>query len=322
MLEVLKFVRAAVSKNDTKPTNQHFLIRDRSVTATNGTLTMRAPIPIDFFCAPLAHQFFHAIAACKDTISLTLDGGRLLVRSGRFKTHVDCVDPNSFHLPLPMGSIYPLSAPIVPILKKLLPFVSTDESRPWACGVLFVNNSAFATNNVSIVEHWMPVAFPVIAHLPTEAIKELIRLKVEPQAVQVEAHQVTFHLPGGEWITCALTSHKWPDIQRYFETTYQGPFVEGEALRLMLDDVSTLQPFTTDFLQSIHLLPGRLSTMGEDALGTSLDFPGSPGTGAFAANVLLSLRGVAERVGFGAYPRPVPFYGQKLRGVISGLRAQ
>lgn len=318
MLETLKFVRAAVCRNDLQPTLQHFRIVNRTVTATNGHLTIQAPLPVDLDCAPQAFQFFRAIAACKETISLTLDKGRLLVRSGRFKSWVDCTDPERFPDVQPQGALFPLPLPIVPIMQKLLPFVATDELRPWACGVLFVNNSAFATNNISIIEHWLPVAFPVIAHLPTEAIKELIRLKIEPNAVQVEPHQVTFHLPGGAWISCLVTVHKWPDMQRVFDdaAAFPGPWVEGAALEALLDDVNTLAPFT-DEMNRTHFLPGEIATSG--AGGTSLDCPTSPGVGTFQHTQLASLRGIAQRVGFAAYPRPVPFYGDQLRGVISGM---
>lgn len=321
MLETLKFVRAAVCRNDLQPTLQHFRIVNGTVTATNGHLTMQAPLPVDLDCAPQAAQFFKAISACEDIISLTLDKGRLLVRSGRFKSYVNCTDPDRFPVVHPQGAMFPLSLPIVPILKKLLPFVSTDELRPWACGVLFVNNSAFATNNISIVEHWLPVAFPVIAHLPTDAIKELIRLKIEPHSIQVEAHQVTFHLPGGAWIACQTTVHKWPDVQRVFAEAerFAGHWHSGEELEALLQDVGKLAPFT-DEMDRIRFLPGEVSTSRPDAPGTSLACPHSPGAGIFQSGQLLGLQGVASKVGFGAYPRPVPFYGEQLRGVIGGMQ--
>ena len=281
---------------------------------------MQAPLPVNLDCAPNAGQFFKAIAACEDTISLTLDKGRLVVRSGRFKSSVDCTDPERFPIVQPQGQIFPLSLPIVPVLKKLLPFVSTDELRPWACGILFANNSAFASNNISIVEHWLPVAFPVIAHLPTDAIKELIRLKIEPQAVQVEAHQVTFHLPGGAWIACQLTVHKWPDVAKIFERAqgYAGKWHKGAELETVLNDVAKLAPFA-DEMGRIRFLPGEVSTSPANAEGTSLACPESPGAGVFQSGQLLSLRGVAHSVGFGAYPAPVPFFGENLRGVIASM---
>jgi hypothetical protein len=320
MLETLKFVRAAVCRNDLQPTLQHFRIVNRTVTATNGQLTIQAPLPVDLDCAPQAMQFFKAIAACEGTIALTLDKGRLLVRSGRFKSTVDCADADRFPVNQPTGQTFPLSAPIVPVLKRLLPFVSTDELRPWACGVLFVNNSAFATNNISIIEHWLPVAFPVIAHLPTDAIKELIRLKIEPHSVQVESHQVTFHLPGGAWIACQTTVHKWPDLQRIFTEaeTFKGPWTQGADLEALLNDVEKLAPFT-DEMNRVRFHPGEVSTSRPDAPGTSLALPASPGAGVFQAGQILGLRGVASKVGFANYPRPVPFYGEGVRGVIGGM---
>jgi hypothetical protein len=43
--------------------------------------------------------------------------------------------------------------------------------------------------------------------------------------------------------------------------------------------------------------------------------------GVFRADQLAALRGVVDRIGFGAYPLPVPFYGgELLRGVMVGFQ--
>jgi DNA polymerase III sliding clamp (beta) subunit (PCNA family) len=321
MLDTLKFVRAAVSKNDLQPTLAHFLLRPGSILANNGALAIQAPFDVDLTCAPHAGQFFKAIAACEGVIALTLEAGRLIVRSGRFKSAVDCCDAARFPIVEPGGTCYRVQAPIIPVLEKLAPFMSTDELRPWACGVYLANNSAFATNNISIIEHWLPVAFPVLANLPAEAVKELCRLKVEPESVQAEPHQVTFNLPGGAWVCCKVLTYKFPDLQRVFEAAqdYRGPFLSGDALAGIITDAEKLAGFT-DELKTIYFLPGAISTSKASAPGTSLDNPSTPANGAWRVPQLLALRGIADRVGFDSYPAPVPFFGQNLRGVLAGVR--
>ena len=322
MLETLKFVRAAVCKHGHNPAMMHFRIVGGTVQANNGRLAIQAPLPTDLDCTPHAGQFIKAIAACDDVISMNLEAGKLVVRSGKFKTHVHCCDNASFPRLIPTGAMFPIPQPILPALRKLYPFVSTDERRPWACGVHFANNSAVATNSICIVEHWLPVPFPVIANIPRDAIAELLRLKMEPIGLQVTAHAVTFHLPEGAWVSCTLMNYEWPDVQAVFNqaAAYQGGYINAEALETLLNDVAKLDGFTEE-LGAVYFHKGSIATCPEGQPGTFIASPASPGLGVFRADQLAALRGVVDRIGFGAYPLPVPFYGgESLRGVMVGFQ--
>jgi hypothetical protein len=298
----------------------HFRIVGGTVQANNGHLAMQAPIQCDLDCTPHAGQFIKAIAACEDVISMSLEAGRLVIKSGKFKTFVDCCDNDSFTRFHPSGAMYPIPQPILPALRALLPFVSTDERRPWACGVQFVNNSAIATNSICMVEHWLPLAFPVIANIPRDAIAELVRLKLEPTAIQANGHAVTFHLPENAWVTCVAMKYEWPDVQTVFARAadYSGDYVTAEGLESLLGDVAKLDGFTGE-LGAVYFHKGQVASVPEGHPGTFIDCPASPGVGVFRADQLAALRGIVDRIGFGAYPAPVPFYGGNLlRGVMSG----
>lgn len=317
MIETIKFVRAALAKADCQPELRCFRLRNRTITASNGALTIQAPIAIDLNACPLGEQFFKAISACKETVSLHLDGGRMIVKSGRFKSAVGCLDETRWPDLIPNGPIFPIASPILPILKKLLPFVSTDETRPWACSVLFTNNSAFATNNVSIVEHWIPVKFPAICNIPIEAIRELVRLNIEPHSIQLEAQRVTFHLPGGAWFSSMLSVRGWPDLTGIFNDMekFSGEYMEGEILLDFLKDCDRLTPFAESRFPLIHFSAGKVSTMNEQQAETAVESPVAPLRGTFSPSQLASLTGT-RKVGWSHYPAPVPFYGEKFRGVL------
>lgn len=324
MIETLKFVRAAVCKTGHRPELMHFRIKGGTIQANNGHLAIQCPFPSDLDCCPHAGQFFKAVAACEEVISMHVESGKLVVRSGKFKTHVHLCDPAKFPVFVPSGPRYPIPQPIVPTLQKLLPFVSNDEAgKPWAKGVHFVNNSAVATNSICIVEHWLPVAFPIIANIPRDAIVELLRLKLEPTGLQANAHTVTFHLPGDAWMACVLMSYEWPDVQKVFARaeSYAGTYMNAGQLEILLNDVAKLEGFT-DEIKAVHFHNGTLSTVAAGQPGTSIDCAFAPGAGVFRADQLAALRGIVDRIGFGAYPAPVPFYGgDLLRGVMVGFQS-
>lgn len=324
MLEILKFVRAALDDSGYNRAFSHFKIRGGRISATNGQLAVQTPIPIDIDCCPHGESFIKAVAACDDVISFHLEGGSLVVRSGKFKSHVPTCDPDLFPDYYPTGERFPIGQEIMPILRKLLPFVATDDRRPWACGIQFVNNSAIATNSICVVEAWLPVAFPVIANLPRAAVAELVRLKIEPEGLQVSPEAVTFHLPGGAWVSSRVMTYEWPDVGKIFEqgAQYSGGYMSGEQLASILDDVSKLEKFTDDF-NSVHFHKEGISTSREDDPGTSIANPSAPKQGVFRADQLSALKGVIDRIGFGAYPAPIPFFGgDNLRGVMVGFNPQ
>ena len=221
MLETIKFVGAAACKKGQQANMMHFLMDQGRLTATNGNLTISAPFPADLTCAPHAESFAKAVAACDGPVALTLESARLVVRSGKFRSVVPCVDVEKWPQSEVSGEILPIQNDLLPVFKKLLPFVATDENRPWACGVMLRGNSAFATNSITLVEHWLPIEFPVNANIPAEAVRELVRLKAQPQSVQVEQHQLTFHLPNQAYVTCKVLSHEWPNLEKIFSSGEQ-----------------------------------------------------------------------------------------------------
>ena len=110
-------------------------------------------------------------------------------------------------------------------------------------------------------------------------------------------------------------------MQRIFDKAegYVGAFTGGTPLEELIADVASLAGFT-DELKTVYFLPGRVSTTKEGEPGTSLDNPNTPPAGAFRAGQIASLAGIAERVGFDAYPDPVPFFGKSCRGILGGVR--
>ena len=323
MLEILKFVRAAVCKEGHVPSRMHFRIRSGTIQANNGKLAIQCPFPSDIDCCPHAGQFYKAIAACEDVISMHIESGKLIVRSGRFRSVVDLCDSTSFHDFIPIGQRVPVPQPMLPILRKLIPFVTDDERRPWACGVHFDGNSAMATNSICIVQHWLPLAFPVPVNIPKEAVSELLRLKIEPLEIQFSVNAVVFHLPDNAWIACIPIEYKWPDTSKVFATAenFAGTYTNEAQLNSLLNDVAKLDGFTNE-LGVIYFHKGTVSTVPSGRQGTSIDCPFSPGVGVFRADQLAALRGIVDCIGFTAYPSPVPFYGGKLlRGVMAGFQS-
>lgn len=317
MLEALRFVRGAVAQKGLVPILKHFRIHEGRIESYNGCLNLSAPIACNLSVQPLAETFVHAISLCDDTVSLhQTETGRLVVKSGDFKAYIDTSAE-------PFPSIQAHGEPLDVInlldaIKLLAPVMSDDASRPWSRGILFAGNSAFATNNVVLVEHWLkyPVRHPF--GLPAMAVNELLRIKEEPEGIEINPNHVTFHFENGRKLTTnLLLINGWPDVRKMLDTD------DSDKLYQIGSDffeaLSKLRPFTKDF-RPVWLNDNLLSTSQDPEDGAHLVLPDTSGMqGAWSLDQIMKLEGIANRIAWDRVPRPCPFFGDVIRGLVIGI---
>ena len=212
LLQALQFVKGAVSSKDFIPALTHFHIENNTIKSFNGNLALSCPIELEIEASPKAIPFVKAIQACKRTTVIHLTGtGRLRIKSGSFKAFIPCTG-EQFPDIYPSGKTIELNGDLIPALKILQPFIAEDASRPWSRGILFRGCSAFATNNICLVENWLGYEFPIEINIPAAAVKELIRIKEEPISMQMDEKSVSFHFEDGRWLKSNLLVTNWPDI--------------------------------------------------------------------------------------------------------------
>lgn len=318
MLKALKFVQGAVAKKDFVPALTHFRIANGRIKGFNGQLAICAPIELELNASPKAAPFVKAIEACSDSIALSVaTNGKLVIRSGKFKAHVDCDDPKNFPDIAPTGQFIPLNDSLIPALACLEPFIAEDASRPWACGVLFDGVNAFATNNIVLVQYWLGFNFPGRVNIPGSAIKELLRVKENPARLQLQENRVTFHYDDGRWISTQLLATEWPSTEDLLDR-----FLTAPAAALPAEfwpSLDQVLPFVDD-LERLYFHGDRMATSPQPELeGTSVEVD-CPAGGIYNAKQLSNLRALVKVIGFDAYPAPVPFFGERTRGIIVGIR--
>lgn len=315
----LKFAQGAVSKKDFVPALTHFQLAGGRVTGYDGKLSLSAPIALDLECCPKALPFVSAVQACEDTAQLHLTpSGKLAIRSGNFRAHVECLPLETFPVVLPEGQPVAIDGGLLPALRALYDFTAEDASRPWAAGVLLDGCSAFATNNIVLVEAWLGYHFPYRVNLPRFTIREMLRIGEEPTGMQLTGESVTFHYAEDRWLRSSLNSTEWPDIRSLLNRAPLDPSAVAVVPEALFPALEKLAPFVGD-LGQVYVANGRISTTTDEE-GASVDVSGMP-VCSFNIKMLRMLEGIAKRADFGQWPDPVPFYGDRLRGFIAGMRA-
>lgn len=316
MLDILKFVKGAVAKKDIVPTLTHFRIHKGSITGYNGMIAISSPIDIGLDCQPKAADFIKAIETCKGIVHLSMTpAGRLTVKSGSFKAHINCVQED-FPDVKPEGQVVQLNGGLLTALKVLEPMIAEDASRPWARSILLRGQFAHATNNVVICQYWLGFDFPFDLGIPHATVNELIAIGEEPESVQFCENSVTFHYAGGRWIRTQTVVTEWPDIGRILDKSDIEPKDLPEDFGANLE---ILRPFVDD-LSRCYFVEGCMATHKEDGEGARVEHEADvfPTEGCFNINQLRLVAKVATSADFNR--QPVLFFGENLRGAVSQMR--
>lgn len=326
MIDSIRFVANAAPRKAFDPTLLFFRIENNRIWSFNGSVSLSAPFEMDGPLYPHSSDLLRAVTACvgsNQPIHLTLDEANHLirVRCGRFSAKVRCNleaagndDPERY-LP-PKGKVVKVKGDLVGICQTLEPFVGTDASRPWACGIYLEKHSAFATNNIIAIEHWMKEAWPFPVVIPIGAVEELIRLKEAPTRVQVDQDRITFFFSGDRWMTAVLLALEWPDLRSRLDEVLTGAdLVPVEPT--LFSDVEKLLPFSDSVCHQIWFGEGRIAVQEEAA---TLDNPQAPAAGSYNGKQLLSLARIVKRADFNLYPRSLVFVGDNVRGMMAGMR--
>lgn len=317
MLNALRFVQGAVAKKDFVAALTHFHIQGGTIRGFNGMMGLCCPIDLDLDVCPKAVPFIKAIQTCKDTIAIHVTAnGRLSIKSGKFRALIECIQ-EPFPEVVPEGAPVQLNGELLSILKTLNPFIAEDASRPWARGILLRGNSAFATNNVCLIEHWMSVPFPVEINIPKSAVVELLRIGEEPERLQITENSATFHFSGDRWLRTQTYPTDWPDLTKVLDR----PCDPKPVPETLFEAATDLLPFLNEVGQ-LFIAPGSITTSVVEGDGAAVEVPGLEGEGCYHEKQLRLLEGVAKTIDLSTYPNPCLFFGDRVRGAIVGMRSQ
>lgn len=316
MLNSLKFVQGAVSKKDFTPAMSHFNIHDGNIIAYNGIFSISAPINCNINCNPDAESLIKAISKCEKTTQLTITPtGRLSIKSGAFKALINC-HPELLPDFKPEGNYVEIDGELLyNALNLLYPFSGEDASRPWSNGILIRGQSAFATNNIILIEKWLRTGFPFEINIPKLAIREILRVKEFPQAVQITENSVTFHYDEGKWIKTQQIDAKWPEVSGLLAINADYTEID-ENLFIALDHIKDF----SDKLKTFYFVENHVTTCKVEDEGASYELPSSPNLGGYSIEMVYKLKNVAKYIDWSRYPKPCPFIGDELRGILVGIR--
>jgi len=317
MIDILKFIKGAVGSKDFIPSLKHVKIQQGRITAYNGEVALSSPIPIDLECMPQAIPLIKTIGLCEDIVSLKLNrSGHLNLKSGKLTANINCLPMEQGLRIEPEGEVLPIRGEkLLKCLKMIYPFVGSDASRLWSNSVLISKQSAFATNNICLVEYWLGEMFPIEVSLPGDTVNEIIRINEPPISVQMCETNMTFHYEGDRWLRTQLKAQGWPDVRKFLAVESN----QKEIPEDLFKGLETIKPFTDD-LNRVFISKNQISTARDTETGVSFDVDMLECEGLFSLDMLLLLKNRASSIDLTTWPKPCAFCGDNMRGIIIGMR--
>lgn len=318
MIDALNFVRPAVTQAGLSTDYLHVTLGDGFVKSFNGSVSMYSPIDLHIEACPKAVPFMKAIGSFdpKATTTMHLTAtGKLAIKSGSFRCFIDSID-DPFANVQPAGKKIKLSPKFLDAVRTLMPFVSQDSFKPWACSMLLSGNSVIATNNVIAIEYWMPKKFPVTVSLPKDTLKILLAIKEAPTHISMHSNSATFYYNSGRWVRTGVNDlDQWPRDQLLSilgKESNQAKPVAG-----FFEAVKSLSSFSETHM-GIYLDEEGMKTSWQEGEGASVALEGLS-EGRFSAVHLMLLAGIVDTIDLGAWPKPCLFFGKSVRGAIMGM---
>lgn len=324
MIDLLKIVLGAVSTKDIVPVLNNFCLyrslfnQKGRIQGSDGTLYIDAPFdhPINE-CTVKADKFIRAIEACDGAPDFGItETGRLSIKNGRFKAYLPTLPATDYPIASQEGEVVSLPPNFVEIITRIKPFISLDASRVWSTSLLFLDGYVYATNNIIIAR--IPCELnsenhPFGISLPASTIDRILDIKQNPSLCYVADNSVTFEY-GPVWMRSQLTSEQWPAIAPMFKD-----FAVSIAIPADLKDaVEKVKFFCVNEKFPVIKLGTSVST-GTGDQGASVDGFDLPES-SFHGDQLSRVLEIATHADFSTYPKPCPFKGPGIEGLIVGIK--
>lgn len=317
MLETLKRVEGAVSTQDLVPALTHICIYNGRIQGGNGRVAIDTACPFDFNVVVPAEKFIKAVDACKGDPTVKLEGSKLTLKYGRFRASMTVLDNESYMRAEPgKDGSTTATQHLLPAMRRLQPFISTDASRPWACSLLAHQGYLYATNNVVLAR--VPIKWSAAPlAIPSAAVEEILRIGIEPEEFCVTDAAAWAQYADGSWLKMQLFQDQWP-IETLLNLVNRMQSVELSGVpEGLYDDVQVLKPFFPDEKLPIVLTgPEGIST--QDGLHSAAVSTATLPNNAFRVESLLLVLSVATRMNLEG--SPCPWAGEGIEGFLSVVR--
>lgn len=319
MQHIVRWMKDALTTKRIVLEMSYFKFQNGEVKATDGRITAGHPWDgKDEFLVPGA-EFEKTLSRMGDNVTIVVDDEFLTVKSGRSRGVISTLPIDSWDYPgvEEIEHWEPFPAPLLPALRTLVPFVSTNATHDWSLGVTLEDGWCYATNNVALAGVKVPSIGTIDVILPIWTIEFLLDHQKGITHWAWTDDFVAFKWDNGAWMRSVLIDGKFPP--------QASNMIQAAAQEL--PDVLIDEDFLESFNKVASLTEGSISISGNEmsssfgkaAIIEGFDIPELDTMVTFwGAKFLVPVIQVAKAWSPQRWPKPAPFQGDGIVGYVMG----
>lgn len=315
LINALKFIAPTQKKAGTVQ-QQHCIILNHWVIATNGILTAACPVQDDLKACPHSTLLFDALKECGEELVISqLSNVTLSVKSGEFKALIPCATMEELY----SAALAPdaVCATIDNRIKQAFEAVgglATDgATAAHYAAILLQGGSAAATNGAGLIEYWHGIDLPPGLLIPKASAVAIIKTDKVLTGFGFSASSATFHFEDGSFYKTQLFNDRFPAYQNLFPLSVDPWPLPPEFWKA----VEAIALFSQE--GKLYFEDGFIRSHEQEAQASTYKIDGLPDEMGFNAKHLMRVKHAMQTAAFDNVKSEVVFFGENMRGLLKGL---
>lgn len=308
-------IKDALSSKDLGAFLNHYLIADGELIATDGKLT--AGYPIDYSISALVPgpEFESLVGSLEGEIVATELDGAIKLAAGRMHGTIKTLSPDTVAFLRPEGEFSAPPKDFVEALRRTRNFIADQAVNMWGLCACLRTGAILASNNISLVEvECLELVTERDILIPSPAVDFIIGAKAELTGYLTNANHAGFQWADGLWLRTQLIDDVFPaNASKLLEIKSTTPTAISKEWKKAYSAVADI----SEAIVSIH--PDKIvGGKGKVVVEYGVETPRLEQVVHFNPKFLDIVMGVAKSWDPQAYPKPVPFCGDGVYGIVVG----
>lgn len=316
----LAAVRSVLAARDFGAYLNWYVLRGGYAFAHDGKMAAGAPCEHGLDRLVPGTELDDLVARLPDEITLMSDDKSITLKAGRMRGTIQTLPSDSVSVPSPEGEWQKPPPTFVEALRLARPFIAEVAAQAYGTCACLRAGSVIATTNIALVEVTCPDLDPGATDLclPSWAVDFILKAKDDLDGIMLLPDYAAFRWSSGLWMRTQLVAGAFP-----------------AAITTLLASVEPTQPLaiSADWRGAYDLVAGCseglitaeptriLGGRGHSKVEHDVDPIALGEPIHFNPKFLTAVVHIATHWNPAVYPKPIPFVGPDVRGLIVGRRA-
>lgn len=315
MKAAVSAIKNALSSKDLGAFLNHYLIADGELVATDGKITSGYPCDYSISALVPGPEFEALVGSLEGEIAAIKLDGKIRLAAGPMSGTIKTLPPDTVAFLRPEGEWFTPPEGFVEALRSARNFIADQAVHMWSLCACLRTGAILASNNISLVEvECVGLVTERDILIPRPAVDFILGAKAELSGYLTNGNHAGFRWSNGLWLRTQLVDDVFPaNASRLLEVKSETPVPMSKDWKKAYGAVAGISEAIVSIAPD-KIVGGRGAAVVEYEITTE----GLAQTIHLNPKFMDIVVGVAKTWNPNAYPRPMPFRGDGVYGIIVG----